>query len=114
MRRASWAIVAQRTVTPRPVARPPNDGFQGNSSVLVFALDALNASPARTSKSWPCASTSQPAVSEPTRLTGQNLVRALSELYIEHNMAEHDSLSRIRTEAESEGVPRIICSEALV
>jgi len=47
-------------------------------------------------------------------MTGQNLVRILSELYVEHNMAEHDFLSRIRTETESEGIPRIICSEALV
>jgi hypothetical protein len=47
-------------------------------------------------------------------MTGQNLVRALGEIYLEHNMAEHDFLSRIRTETESEGVPRIMCSEALV
>jgi hypothetical protein len=47
-------------------------------------------------------------------MTGQNLLRALAEICTEHNMAEHDFLSRIRTETESDGVPRIVCSEALV
>ena len=55
-----------------------------------------------------------PAILRRDGMTGQSLVRALTEIYLEHNLAEHDFLSRIRTETESVGVPRIICSEALV
>ena len=45
----------------RPVARPAQHHLQRHPARLVLALDALNASPARTSKNR-----SQSAVSEPT------------------------------------------------
>ena len=49
---------------PRPVAHSAQHHFQRHPARLVLALDALNASPARTSKNR-----SQSAVSEPTRLS---------------------------------------------
>ena len=49
---------------PRAVARPAQHHLQRHPARLVLALDALNASPARTSKNR-----SQSAVSEPTRLS---------------------------------------------
>ena len=47
-------------------------------------------------------------------ITGENLVRMLSDLYHDHGMSEHDFQLRHRVERDSEDLPRIICSEAFV
>ena len=47
-------------------------------------------------------------------ITGQELVRLLSELYHEHDMDQHEFQQRHRAEQEGDNHPRIICSEAFI
>jgi hypothetical protein len=47
-------------------------------------------------------------------VTGVPLIRALSELYHDHGLDERVSEERRKLEEESDSLPRIICSEALI
>jgi hypothetical protein len=49
------------------------------------------------------------------RLTGDELIRALEELYTKYRLGEdRREQEQRRRRAEAEGAPRIVCSEALV
>lgn len=45
-------------------------------------------------------------------VTGRHLVKALSDIYHDHGMSDHNFQLRNIAERESEGAPRVICSEA--
>ena len=47
-------------------------------------------------------------------VVGSPLVRSLSDIYLDHGLHEHVHEERRLHEMESEELPRIICSEALV
>ncbi|MDA7891874.1 phospholipase D-like domain-containing protein [Akkermansiaceae bacterium] len=47
-------------------------------------------------------------------ITGNELVRLLSDLYHDHGMKDRDFQLRYRAEQEGDDLPRIICSEAFV
>lgn len=47
-------------------------------------------------------------------VTGRNLLRALTNIYHDYGMKDFELLQRSSFEIETENIPRIICSEALV
>ena len=47
-------------------------------------------------------------------VTGDNLLRALIQVYQEHGMKEHEQKLQDTHQSECENVPYIVCSEAMV
>jgi hypothetical protein len=47
-------------------------------------------------------------------VTGRNLLRTLTDIYHDYGMKDFELLQRTPHEVETENIPRIICSEALV
>lgn len=47
-------------------------------------------------------------------VVGRNLLRVLSDIYFEHGMCDLNYQARMQQENDSDSIPRIVCSEALV